>query len=168
MFNEWTPQLDLANCPGQLETNEENYPEIQDSIWSSVRARDFLGSSWGSLDPRTGGVQRAPSWDTWGWNSERASSITLPALVITGLLDTTNRPEKEVQLFEDLGSGSKVLIKIACASHQALWEGSTTPGWGGPHESIREALVEWIRSGTFQGVDRGSFQVNADGSTSIE
>lgn len=168
MFGEWTPQLDLANCPGQLETNTENYPEILDAIWSSVRARDPLGSSWGSLDARTGGVQRAPSWDTWGWDTARASSVTLPALVITGLLDRTNPSEKEVQLFEDLGSTSKVLIKIACASHQALWEGSTTAGWGGPHESIRDALVEWIKSGTFEGTDRGSFRINHDGSTSPE
>ncbi len=168
MFGEWTPQLDLANCPGQLETNEENYPAILDAIWSSVRARDPLGSSWGSLDERTGGLQRGPSWDVWGWNSVRASSVTLPTLVITGLLDRTNPTEREVRLFQDLGSTSKVLIKIACASHQALWEGSTTTGWGGPHESIREALVEWIKSGTFAGTDRGTFQVNADGSTSPE
>jgi pimeloyl-ACP methyl ester carboxylesterase len=168
MFGEWTPQLDLTNCPGQLETNAQNYPEIQDSIWNSVRARDPLGASWGSLDARTGGVQRAPSWDTWGWDNARAPSVTLPALVITGLLDRTNPSEREVRLFQDLGSASKVLIKIACASHQALWEGSTTAGWGGPHESIRDALVEWIKSGTFEGTDRGSFLINADGSTSLD
>lgn len=161
MFNEWTPQLD-ANCPGQRD------PAILDSIWTAVRARDPLGSSWGSTDAVVGGVQRAPSWDVWGWNSERASSVTLPALVITGLLDRTNPPEREVRLFEDLGSGNKVLIKIACASHQAIWEGSTTTGWSGPHESIREALVEWITSRTFDGIHRGSFQINADGSTSLD
>jgi pimeloyl-ACP methyl ester carboxylesterase len=156
MFNEWTPQLD-ANCPGQRN------PAILDPIWNAVRARDPLGSSWGSTDAQLGGIQRAPSWDVWGWNSERASSVTLPALVITGLLDRTNPPEREIRLFEDLGSGNKVLIKIACASHQALWEGSITPDWGGPHESIREALVEWITSRTFEGIHRGSFQINADG-----
>ena len=168
MFTEWTPQLG-ANCPGQRD------PAILDPIWNAVRARDPIGSSWGSTDARLGGIQRAPSWDVWGWNSERASTVTLPALVITGLLDTTNPPEREVRLFEDLGSGNKVLIKIACASHQALWEGSTTPtpdcmweesptlGWCGPHQSIREALVEWIRSRTFEGSHRGSFQINPDG-----
>jgi pimeloyl-ACP methyl ester carboxylesterase len=168
MLGEWTPQLDLANCPGQLETNAENYPEIHDHIWSSVRDRDPIGSSWGSVDARTGGVQRAPSWDTWGWDTAQASRVTVPTLVLTGLLDRTNPTEKQVQLFNDLGSTSKVLIKIACASHQALWEGSTTAGWGGPHESIRDALVEWTKSGTFAGTDRGSFQINADGTTSHE
>jgi pimeloyl-ACP methyl ester carboxylesterase len=158
MFTEWTP----VNCPGQRD------PQILDAIWSAVRARDPLGSSWGSTDPVTGGVQRAPSWDVWGWNSERASSVTLPALVITGLLDRTNPTEREVRLFEDLGSGNKVLVKIACASHQGLWEGSATSGWGGPHESIKDALVEWITSRTFQGIHRGSFQINADGSISPE
>jgi len=162
MFNEWTPQLDTANCPGQRD------PAILDPIWSAVRARDTLGSSWGSTHPVTGGVQRAPSWDVWGWNQESASTVTVPALVITGLLDRTNPSEREVRLFNDLGSGNKVLIKIACASHQALWEGTATPGWGGPHQSISLALVEWIRSKTFQDIHRGSFQISATGSITAE
>jgi pimeloyl-ACP methyl ester carboxylesterase len=169
MFNEWTPQLGTeVNCPGQRD------PAILDPIWGAVRARDALGSSWGSTDTRVGGIQRAPSWDIWGWNQERASTVELPALVITGLLDRTNPPEREVRLFNDLASGNKVLIKIACASHQALWEGTTTPGvffdepWGGPHHAIKTALVEWIRSKTFQDVHRGSFQINGNGSISSE
>jgi pimeloyl-ACP methyl ester carboxylesterase len=162
MFNEWTPQLDTVNCPGQRD------PAILDPIWGAVRARDPLGSSWGSTDTRVGGIQRAPSWDVWGWNQERASTVTLPALVITGLLDRTNPSEREVRLFNDLGSGNKVLIKIACASHQALWEGTTTPGWGGPHQAIKAALVEWIRSKTFQDAHRGTFQISGNGSISSE
>jgi pimeloyl-ACP methyl ester carboxylesterase len=162
MFNEWTPQLDSANCPGQ------RTPGILEAIWRSVQARDPIGASWGSSHPRTGGIQRAPSWDTLGWNPARASSLTTPSLVMTGLLDTTNRPEKEIRLYNDLGSQNKVLIKIACASHQALWEGSNAPGWKGPHGSIHGALVEWITSGAFRGSPRGSFLINTDGSISSE
>ena len=157
MFNEWN--TDLANCPGQQD------PEILDAIWGAVRARDPLGSSWGSTDPVAGGIQRAPSWDVWDWNRERAATVRLPALVITCLLDQTNPAAKEVRLFNDLGSANKVLIKIACASHQALWEGSTNAsGWRGPHQSIAEALTQWITSTTYRGTHRGSFQINADGS----
>jgi pimeloyl-ACP methyl ester carboxylesterase len=162
MFNEWTPQLDSANCPGQRN------PGILEAIWKSVQARDPLGASWGSLHPRTGGIQRAPSWDTLGWNPARASSVTTPSLVMTGLLDRTNPSEKEIRLYNDLGTENKVLIRIACASHQALWEGSNAPGWKGPHQSIHEALVEWITSGRFQGTARGSFLINADGAISSE
>jgi hypothetical protein len=88
--------------------------------------------------------------------------------VITGLLDLTNKPDKEIRLYNDLGSEKKVLIKIACASHQALWEGSNAPGWKGPHESIQQAVVEWMTSGAFQGSPRGSFLITADGSVSSE
>jgi pimeloyl-ACP methyl ester carboxylesterase len=162
MFAEWAKQLD-ATCPGQQDTG------ILGPIWDSSRARDSLGSSWGSDDPRTGGIQRAPSWDVWGWDRERAATVTLPALVITGLLDLQNPYAREVRLFNDLGSGNKVLIKIACASHQALWEGTTTATWeGGPHRSIKEALVEWITSNTFRGVHRGSFQISATGSITAD
>jgi pimeloyl-ACP methyl ester carboxylesterase len=162
MFNEWTPQVDSANCPGQ------RTPGILEAIWNSVQARDSIGTSWGSSHPRTGGVQRAPSWDTLGWNQARASTVTTPSLVMTGLLDRTNLSEKEVRLYNDLGSENKVLIKIACASHQALWEGSNAPGWKGPHGSIHEALVEWMTSSTYQGTLRGSFLIDADGSISSE
>jgi pimeloyl-ACP methyl ester carboxylesterase len=162
MFSEWTPQLDSANCPGQ------RIPGILGAIWDSVQARDPVGSSWGSSQPRTGGIQRAPSWNVSGWNAARASVVTIPSLVITGLLDRTNPSAKEIRLYNDLGSANKVLIKIACASHQALWEGSNAPGWKGPHESIHEALVEWMTSSTYQGSPRGSYLVNADGSISSE
>jgi pimeloyl-ACP methyl ester carboxylesterase len=39
MFNEWTPQLDSANCPGQRN------PGILGALWDSVQARDPLGLS---------------------------------------------------------------------------------------------------------------------------
>jgi pimeloyl-ACP methyl ester carboxylesterase len=162
MFSEWTRQLDSANCPGQRN------PGILEAIWNSVQARDPIGASWGSSDPRTGGVQRAPSWDILGWNQARASTVTTPSLVMTGLLDLQNNSDLEIELYNDLGSENKVLIKIACASHQALWEGSNAPGWKGPHESIQQALVEWITSGAFQGSPRGSFLINPDGSISSE
>src|SRR5439155_10417682 len=112
--------------------------------------------------------QRAPSWDVWGWSPARASSVSVPSLVITGLLDRTNPSEKEIRLYNDLASENKVLIKIACASHQALWEGSNAPGWKGPHESIHRAVVEWMTSGAFQGSPRGSFLISSDGSISSE
>jgi pimeloyl-ACP methyl ester carboxylesterase len=160
-FREWNQQVDNAACPGQQE------PAILGPIWQSIRDRDPLGSTWGSVDPRSGqteGVRRAPSWDIWGWNAEIAPSVEVPTLVLSGLRDATNRTEREIRLYDALGSSSKVLVKIACASHFSFWEGSTDPlGWKGPHATLHDAAAQWITSKRFAGAKRGIFSVSSAG-----
>jgi hypothetical protein len=108
---------------------------------------------------------RIPSADYWGWNPDQhqASRVTVPALVLTGLLDTTVLPATEVQLYNDLGSEKKVLIKVDGASRFMVWEGSTSPTWRGPHATLQDAAVQWITSETYQGATRGTFEVHGDG-----
>ena len=54
-----------------------------------------------------------------------------------------------------------MLIRIACASHYVVWEGSTSPTWEGAHATLQDAVVQWIATGTYQGVR--NVQVNLDG-----
>ena len=35
--------------------------------------------------------------------------------------------------------------------------------WAGPHATFKAALIEWIKSGTFNGAANGSFNVNQSG-----
>ncbi|MFG3689590.1 hypothetical protein [Micromonospora sp. NPDC047740] len=74
---------------------------------------------------------------------------------------------------------NKVLVQVNCASHGLLWEGCSghrctpasgtpyggTPGtpWAGPHSTLKAALIEWIKSGTFNGASNGQFTVNESG-----
>ena len=74
---------------------------------------------------------------------------------------------------------NKVLVQVECASHALLWEGCAgerctplsgtpyggTPGapWAGPHATLKAALIEWIKSETFNGAANGSFNVNQSG-----
>jgi pimeloyl-ACP methyl ester carboxylesterase len=150
----WTNQVDNVDFPGQQD------PAILDPIWQSLMARDPLGSTWG-----TNGLMRFPSADYWGWNpnQHQASLVTVPALVLTGLLDTTVPPATEVQLYNDLGSDKKVLIKVDGGSHYMVWEGSTSPTWKGPHSTVQDAVVQWITSETYRGATSGTFEVHADG-----
>jgi hypothetical protein len=88
----------------------------------------------------------------------------VPALVLTGLLDTTVLPATEIQLYNDLASDKKVLIKVDGGSHYMVWEGSTAPTLRGPHATLQDAVVQWITSETYRGSTRGTFRVHADGS----
>jgi pimeloyl-ACP methyl ester carboxylesterase len=150
----WTSQVNNVAFPGEQD------PLILDPIWQSIMGRDPLGSTWG-----TNGVQRFPSADYWGWNPQQhqASRVTVPALVLTGQLDTQVLPATEVQLYNDLGSEKKVLIKVDGASHYMAWEGSTSPTWKGPHETLQDAVVQWITSESYFGSTSGTFQVHSDG-----
>jgi pimeloyl-ACP methyl ester carboxylesterase len=157
----WAMQVDNVDFPGQQD------PAILDPIWQSIRARDPLGSAWG-----TDGLIRFPSADYWGWNPDehQASLVTVPALVLIGELDGTlpGGPATAVRLYDDLGSDKKVLIKVDGGSHLMVWEGSTSPTWGGPHATLQDAAVQWITSETYRGATRGTFRVHGDGSIDQE
>jgi len=159
-FTPWNSQLsnDPAVCPGERD------PAILDAIWTSARMRDPLGSSWGSSDELTGGVRRAPTWDLLNWNPTTAANVSVPTLVMSGLRDNQNPTPKQVKIYNSLASSSKVLIKIDCASHQALWEGTaSSSGWKGPHATLHDAAVQWITAGTYHSATKGVFTVSSAG-----
>lgn len=159
-FTPWNSQLsnDPTVCPGERD------PAILDAIWTSARMRDPLGSSWGSSDKLTGGVRRAPTWDLVNWNATTAAKVQVPTLVMSGLRDNQNPTPKQEKIYNNLASSSKVLIKIDCASHNALWEGTaSSSGWKGPHATLQDAAVQWITSGTFHTANKGIFTVSSAG-----
>jgi esterase/lipase len=51
------------------------------------------------------------------------------------------------ELYEDLGSEEKVLVDLACSSHNAMWEIN--------HNILFEDSREWLREGTVDGRSRG-------------
>jgi hypothetical protein len=74
----------------------------------------------------------------------------------------------------------KVLVRIQCASHQMSAEGcgglrcddgddSTLPygdqtqRWSGPYRTVAAAIVEWTKSGTFDGSRFGRYGVDPGG-----
>ena len=51
------------------------------------------------------------------------------------------------QLYADLGSTEKVLIELACSSHNAMWERNRL--------ILFKASLEWLRDGKVNGVTAG-------------
>jgi pimeloyl-ACP methyl ester carboxylesterase len=148
----WNSQISAA-CPGQRD------PGILDPLWGSLMDRDPLGATWGSS-----GVARFPNPTLWGWNKKNAVHVTTPLLILSGLLDTSVPTAFEQQLYDDVASTKKVLVKMACASHYAVWEGSTV--WAGPHSIVQRATADWIIGESFNGTSHGIFNVSNTGAIS--
>jgi len=96
-----------------------------------------------------------------GWNQAQASQITAPTLLLTGLADSNVSPAREKQLYDDLGSSSKILIRLACASHYIQWEGAKT--WRGPHRILQDSTGDWMIGEKYRGTGNGIFNVASDG-----
>lgn len=153
-----------AACPGQRNV------DVLHAVWDSMRNRDPYAAAWGSNQDRvTGGLSRWPTAVRWGWGQAEAAAITVPVLVIGGAIDQTVPASHLDALYAALSSSEKLRLRMDCASHASLWEGSTAAsGWGGPHATVEAAVIEWLMNGTYQGFSIGQFRTLADGTTVIE
>jgi len=153
-----------AACPGQRSVG------VLHAVWDSMRSRDPYAAWWGSnQDPVTGGLSRWPTAVRWGWGPAEAAAITVPVLVIGGVSDQTVPSSHLDALYAALSSSQKLRVRMDCASHASLWEGSAAAsGWGGPHTTIQGVVIEWLTSSTYQGFSIGRFRTLADGTTVIE
>jgi pimeloyl-ACP methyl ester carboxylesterase len=124
-----------APCAGQYEPGEAS------SVWSELIKSDPGGAKWGP------GVRRAPQVPSWGFNTETVKGLTTPFLMITGENDKQVAPARVHQLYAEVGSPQKVLIDLACSSHNAMWEKN--------HLALFQASVDWLTTGKVDGVDSG-------------
>jgi pimeloyl-ACP methyl ester carboxylesterase len=134
----WFPN---AKCDGQIA------PGMADRIWELSKPHDPVGMTWGP------GVLRAPTRTYWGWNPVTAKKLKHSTLILVGEYDALTDSNKE--LYEDLGSESKVFAGVACASHFVVWEKQ--------HGALHEASREWLAKGTFNGATRGMFRIDPQG-----
>ena len=128
----WDRQV---GCPGQYQATAAK------TLFDEMLATDPVGSKWGT------GVRRAPSVPSWGFNKEAVANVKAPYLMVIGIHDKQIVPERVHALYEDLGSTNKVLIDLACSSHNAMWE--TNRGL------LFQATIDWLREGKVNGTDRG-------------
>jgi pimeloyl-ACP methyl ester carboxylesterase len=128
----WDRQV---GCPAQYE------PEARSVIWSEMLASDPVGATWGA------GIRRAPVVPVWGFNRSVVERMTTPFLMVAGATDLQVVPERVNELYADLGSERKVLIDLACSSHNAMWEANRL--------LLFEASLSWLKDGQIDGVSRG-------------
>jgi pimeloyl-ACP methyl ester carboxylesterase len=178
----WRMPPNAPDCTGRI------IPGTQEQLWTQTMEHDTLGREWGGDDlTHPIGLNRAPTFSGYGWNPTVAGQLSTPTLVMQGLDDTVvpTGPGTGAAIYAALPSTmtNKVLVQVECASHALLWEGcaeglelppvrctptsgtpygGTTP-WAGPHATFKAALIEWIKHGTFNGAENGSFIVDASG-----
>jgi pimeloyl-ACP methyl ester carboxylesterase len=132
----WNRQV---GCPGQYEQG------AFDAIWSAMIESDPVGATWGS------GVRRAPQVTRWGWNASVVAATKIPTLMVTGAHDKQVAPQRVHDFYADLGATRKILIDLACSSHNAMWEKN--------HLLLFQASLEWLATGTVNGVDHGEIRM---------
>jgi pimeloyl-ACP methyl ester carboxylesterase len=177
-----SPARDEA-CTGHV------IPGTPEQLWEQTMELDTLGREWGGSDPdHPTGLNRSPTFSGYGWNAAVAAQLTPPTLVMQGFEDVgvPGGVANASAIYDALPASmtNKVLVRIACASHLLQLEGCSgprctpasgtpyggTPGaaWAGPHATVKAALIEWIKSGTFNGAASGRFIVNESGVASAE
>ncbi|MEV0112292.1 hypothetical protein AB0H77_03400 [Streptomyces sp. NPDC050844] len=167
-----------AACTGRV------IPGASDQTWKQTMEQDTEGRNWGGSDPgNPTGVNRSPTFSSYGWNPAVAGQLTPPTLVMQGFEDrgvpggAANAPAVYNALPASMTN--KLLVQVQCAAHGLQLEGCTGPRctpesgtpyggrpgepWAGPHSTTKAALIEWIKSGTFNGAASGRFTVDESG-----
>jgi pimeloyl-ACP methyl ester carboxylesterase len=134
-----------ANWDRQVGCPDQYDPAASQAVWSSMLDSDPVGATWGT------GVRRAPQVTSWGWTSAVVAKTKTPVLMVTGAHDKQVPPERVRNLFQDLGSSQKVLVDLACSSHNAMWERN--------HLLLFRASLEWLTKGTVNGTEQGMLKL---------
>jgi len=170
-------------------------PGTRDQVWKQTLEHDPVGSEWGGDDPNNPtGLNRAPTFSGYGWNSTVARQLKKPTLVIQGLKDGVlpNVPNSTEQvgpktgeaIFKNLTAAEhKVLVQIECASHVLQWEGCAegfdpppercTPAGGGIPYGETEP-VPWsgphatFKTALIEWIKDGRFNKKEDGSFIVD
>lgn len=132
----WDRQL---GCPDQYE------PAVRNAVWSAMLESDPVGATWGP------GVRRAPRVTTWGFGPAEVGEMRVPMLLIAPETDGQVSPARVAELYEDLGSERKILLHLACSSHNAMWETNRSV--------LFEASLQWFRDGSVDGVEAGELRL---------
>ena len=77
--------------------------------------------------------------------------MRVPMLLIAPETDGQVSPARVAELYEDLGSERKILLHLACSSHNAMWETNRSV--------LFEASLQWFRDGSVDGVESGELRL---------
>jgi pimeloyl-ACP methyl ester carboxylesterase len=128
----WDRQI---GCPNQYE------PAAAAAVWNAMLESDPVGAAWGQ------GVRRAPNTTSWGFGKAAVERMQTPTLMVAAIHDKQVLPERVHEYFADLGAANKVLVDLACSSHNAMWEMN--------HLLLFRASLEWLTNGTVDGMGQG-------------
>src|SRR5882672_4488841 len=135
-FANWDRQV---GCPAQYE------PAVAESVWSEMLASDPVGATWGT------GVRRAPQTASWGWNAAMVGKTQTPTLMVSGQHDKQVPPDRVRELYADIAAPQKLLVDLACSSHNAMWEKNRL--------LMFKASLDWLTTGAVNGMKEGTLRL---------
>lgn len=136
---------DFSNNWGRQIGCENQYdPAVSDAVWQAMLDSDPVGATWGT------GVRRAPRTTVWGWNKDVVAKTQTPMLIVSPIHDAQVSPSSVRNLYEDLGAEEKILLDLACSSHNAMWEVN--------HEILFNSTLQWLGQGTVDGMESGELR----------
>ena len=135
----------VANWDRQVGCADQYDPAVREAVWSAMLESDPVGATWAT------GVRRAPSTTVWGWNSDAVKRLQAPTLLVAGAHDKQVLPDRVHELHDAIGSSRKVLVDLACSSHNAMWERK--------HLLLFDASLEWIAHGSVKGQKAGTVRL---------
>ena len=131
----------LAACTRQVGCPAQYDARAAAGIFDEMLESDPVGARWAP------GVRRAPAVPTWGFNQATVARLKTPFLMVAGEHDKQVEPRRVRELYEDWGGEDKVLVDLACSSHNAMWERN--------RRLLYQATVDWLREGKVGGTRRG-------------
>ncbi len=135
------------NWDRQVGCENQYTAPVAGAVWRAMLDSDPVGATWGT------GVRRAPRTTTWGWGPDVVGRTQHPMLLVAPIHDAQVPVARVQELYEDLGASEKVLLDLACSSHNAMWESN--------REILFEASRQWFSDsavdGTTQGVIRRGY-----------
>jgi pimeloyl-ACP methyl ester carboxylesterase len=135
----------IANWDRQVGCQGQYDASAAARIFDEMLESDPVGATWGT------GVRRAPTVPIWGFDKAAVAKVRTPFLMFTGATDKQVLPQHVHELYADLGSAQKVIVDLACSSHNAMWEKN--------RKLLFNATVSWLRDGKVNGIDRGELRM---------
>lgn len=145
VFNTQTRAEFDANWDRQVGCANQVDPAVRETVWKEMLASDPVGATWGP------GVRRAPATTTWGWNAASIGGMKTPTMLVAAALDKQVPADRVKAAYTDLGATDKVLVDLACASHNAMWESN--------HLLLFAASLDWLTKGEVAGTRRGEVKL---------
>jgi pimeloyl-ACP methyl ester carboxylesterase len=128
-------------------------PGIRDALANAIRTyADPGAAAWGNPP---GAFYRVPTGSgvDVGWNRSSASRVKAPVLLVVGEHDPRSA-EEAPNLYADIGSTEKILLRVQCATHFLLFERN--------HKALHNAFAEFLTKGTVNG-RRGEIAIDRNG-----
>lgn len=135
----------MANWDRQVGCPKQYEPAAAALIFQEMLESDPVGARWNPP------VRRAPSVPTWGFNRETVARQQTPFLMVAPVHDKQVDPSRVRELYEDWGGRDKVLIDLACSSHNAMWEMN--------RHMLYQATIDWLRDGRVNGISSGMLRL---------